>query len=59
MKKFSMQALDSERSVCMGAVCYSGPMSAIPTNGQLLGKKRIGAKFQRKTEGLVCIYTDG
>ena len=42
----------------MAAICYSGPISAVPTNEQFLGEKRTGAKFQigsLKTEGLVCI----
>ena len=45
----------------MAAICYSGPISATPTNEQLLSEERIGAKFQNdslRTEGLVCIYTD-
>ena len=37
MKEFSIQALNSDRSVCMAAICYSGPMSA---KEQLLSKKR-------------------
>ena len=57
MKKFSMQGLDSDRSACMPAICYSGPI-----NKQLLGEKKAGAKFQidiSKTEELVRVYTDG
>ena len=45
----------------MAAVCYSGPISAIPTNEQLLDEKRTGIKFQidiSKIEGLYRIYTD-
>ena len=45
----------------MGAICYSGPISAVPINEQLLSETRTGAKFQiysLKTEGLVRIYTD-
>ena len=61
MKGFSIQALDSDCSVFMAAICYGGPISVVPTNEQLLCEKRTGAKFQidsLKTEGLVCIYTD-
>ena len=57
-----MQALDSDRSVCMSALCFSGPISSVPANEQLLSEKRTGEKFHIdsfKTEGLVCIYTDG
>ena len=60
MKKLSIQARHSDRSVCMAAICYSGAMSAIPTNKQLLGEKRMSAKLQvdnLKTEALVCVYT--
>ena len=40
MKRFSTQlALDSDRSVCMTAMCYSGPISAVPINEPLLGEK--------------------
>ena len=46
MKKFFMQALDSDCSVCMAAISYSGPVSAVPTNKQLLGKKRLYDKFK-------------
>ena len=62
MKEFSIQTLDSDCSVCMAAICYSGPISAVPTNEQLLGKKKTCSKFQidiSKTEGLVRVYTDG
>ena len=61
IKKFPMQALDSDFLVCMAAICYSSPTSADPTYKQLLSEERIGAKFQIdsiKTEGLVRIYTD-
>ena len=62
MKEFSVQTLDSDCSVYMAAICYSGPISAVPTNEQLLCKKKTCSKFQidiSKTEGLVRIYTDG
>ena len=62
MKELSIQSLHSDCSVCMAATCYSGPISVVPTNEQLLCEERTGAKFQIdsiKTEGLVCIYTDG
>ena len=44
-KKFSTQKLDSNSSVRMTAISYSYPISAIPTNEQLLGEKRTCAKF--------------
>ena len=34
MKKLSIQALNSDRSVCMAAIWYSGPLSTAPTNEQ-------------------------
>ena len=43
----------------MTAICYSGPISAVPTNKQLLGEKRTCAKFQTdidKTEGLMHVH---
>ena len=40
MKVFSIQALDSDCSVCMAAICYSEPISAVPTNEELLVEKR-------------------
>ena len=46
MQKFSIQTLDSDCSVCMAAICYSGPISAVPTNEQLRGKKKTCSKFQ-------------
>ena len=45
----------------MAAMCYIGPISAVPTNEQLLGEKRTGAKLEidsLKIEGIVCMYTD-
>ena len=46
----------------MEAICYSGPISAVPTNKQILGEKGMCAKFQidiSKTAGLVhVLYTD-
>ena len=61
MKEFSIKALDFARSVCIAAICYSGPILAMPTNVQLLGEKRRCAKFQidiSKTKAFVCVYTD-
>ena len=61
MKKFFIQALYSDCSVCMAAISYSDPISAVPTNEQLLKEKWACAKFQieiSKTEGLFRIYTD-
>ena len=60
MKMLSVQALDSDRSVCMTAICYSSLISAVPANEQLLEEKRTYAKFQidiLKTKAL--IRTDG
>ena len=53
MKQFSIQALDSDCSVCMAAICYSGPLTAIPTNEQ------IGQTDMAKSTQLVIliIYT--
>ena len=44
MKKFFIQALDFGPSVCLVVICYSDPIS-VPTNEELLGKKRTCAKF--------------
>ena len=46
IKNFPIQVLDSDSSVLMAAICYSGPISAVPTNEQLHSEKRTGAKFQ-------------
>ena len=46
IKKFSIQGLDFDRSVCMAAICYSGSLSAIPTYKQLLGEKTLCENFQ-------------
>ena len=46
MKKFSIQALDFDRLVCIAAICYSGPISAVPTYKQLLDEKKTCTKFQ-------------
>ena len=49
MKKFLhtvFQALDSDRSVCMAATCYSDPISAIPTSEQLVVEKNTCANFK-------------
>ena len=62
IKEFPIRTLDSDCSVCMAAICYSGPISAVPTTEQLLGEKKKCSKFQidiSKTEGLVRVYTDG
>ena len=45
MEEFSIKALDSDCSVFMAAICFSGPISAVPTNELLLSEKRTGAKF--------------
>ena len=62
IKKFPIQALDFDCSVCMAAICYSSPLLAVPRNEQHLGDKRTCAKFQidsLKTGGIVRVYTDG
>ena len=44
----------------MTAARYSDPISAMPTNEQLLRGKRMYAKFQidiSKSEGLIRVYT--
>ena len=46
IKEISMQALYNDRSVTMAGICYSDPISTIPTNEQHLSEKRRGAKFQ-------------
>ena len=56
----SRQTPKCHRSVCMTAICHNGPISAVPTNNELLGEKRKCAKFQAdiwKTERLVHVYT--
>ena len=61
IEKYSMQKLDSDHLVFMAAICYIGPISAIPTNVQHLGKKWMGANFQihiSKTERLVRVHSD-
>ena len=60
MKKFSIQALYSDRSVYM-TDSSSVPISAVLTNEQLLREKRMCAKFQiaiSKTKGLVRVDTN-
>ena len=59
-KKFSIQKLDFDRSVCMTAICYSGSISVIPTIEQLHGEKRTCENFQNdisKIEGFVRVYS--
>ena len=46
IKKFPIQGLASDCSACMAAICYSSPISAFPTNEQLLSEKSTGARFQ-------------
>ena len=58
----SIQGCDFDRSVYMAVICYSGPIWAVPTNGQLLIAERTCARFHTdilKTEGLVRVLTDG
>ena len=45
----------------MAVICYSGPISVVPTNEQLFEEKRTCTKFQidiSKTEGQIRVYTD-
>ena len=42
----SIQELNFHISICMTAICYSSPISAVSTNEQLLGEKKTCAKFQ-------------
>ena len=58
MKKVFMQALDFDRSVSMIAICFSDLISAVPTNEQR-HSEQIRLIDILKTEGLVCVYTDG
>ena len=57
IKKFPIQAIDSEGLVCRATICYSGPISVVPKKEQLLGERRMGVKFQyssrvyRRTDG--------
>ena len=58
MKRFSIQELDLDRSVCMSAICYSAPILVLAANEQ---QKSTFAKFQiniSKTEALIRVYTD-
>ena len=60
-QKFSIQEFNFDRSVCMAAICYSDPISAVQINEQLFAYKRTYTKLQfdnTKTDGLVFIYTD-
>ena len=59
IKKFSIQTLYSDRSVCMAVICHSGPISAFPTNEQLLGEQRTCAKFQIDVSKTENRQTDG
>ena len=62
IKKFSIQVHDSDCSVCMVAICYSGMISTFLRNEQLLSEERRGVKFEiesLRTQGLVRVYADG
>ena len=58
MKKCSIKGLDSERLVCMAALCYSGPISAVSTNEQLLGEKgcKVSNRYLENWETSAHIY---
>ena len=61
IKNFSIHVLDYDCSVCMAAICYSHPISAVLTNEQPHCEKRTCAKYQidnSKTEGLARVYTN-
>ena len=61
IKMFSIQEFVFDRSVCMPAVCYSGLILVIPTNGQLLEEKKTCAKLLldiSKSEWLIHVYTN-
>ena len=62
LQQFSIQELNLHRSVCMAAICYSGKISAVPTNEPLPEQKRTCGRFQidiSQTELLVRVYADG
>ena len=59
MKKFSMQVLYADRSVRMTAICYSAPISVVPTNEQHLGVERTcGTCFTSISQKLMDIQAD-
>ena len=43
---FFIQGLDFNWSVCRADICYSVPISPIPTTEQLLGEEKTCAKYQ-------------
>ena len=50
----SIQGSNFARSVCMTAMCYIDPTSAVAKDEKLLGEKRTCVKFQvdiSKTDG--------
>ena len=59
IKKFSNHELGFDRSDCMTAICYRCPISAVPTNQQLLEGKRTYVKFHIGISKTVSGYTDG
>ena len=46
MKEFSIQSLDSDRSVCMAAICYSHPIKTISSGITLLPLRITHDKFR-------------
>ena len=46
IKKFPIQVLDSDCSVCMEAIGNSGPISAVATNEQFLSEKKKLENFR-------------
>ena len=61
MKKFSIQALDSDRSVYMAGISYSGPITSTQTDEQFLAEKKTCAKCQNdisKTSSRIYRQTD-
>ena len=60
MKKFSTQALDFDRSVCIAATFYVDPIKAVTTNQHFFGKIKTCAKCLfdiAKTVGCVRVCT--
>ena len=50
--KYEDLYFDFDQSVCTTAICYSGPISEVPTKEQLLEEKSTYAKLQIDTQKL-------
>ena len=59
MKKFSMQALDSDSSVNMAAICYSLPLYTISSEIVLLAEVIIHAKFRENNSSNKKVFQAG